>query len=143
MYRKINKGRSIVKILIYSVILTWFTVILIENRRDMRISWFKEVWDFIDFKAVGHYIEYHLSFIVVFAGGFVMVYKAIEMLATAGKDDVVNSDYDEETGEFNAEYTARKQSEREYDLMNNPIYHHLPGNIWHRKMKRKNEDEDS
>jgi hypothetical protein len=141
MYRKINKGRSIVKILLYSVILTWFTVILIENWRDMRTSWFKEVWDFIDFKAVGHYIEDHLSFLVVFAGVFVMVYKAIEMLVTAGKDDVVTSDYDEETGEFNAEYFARRHAEREEDLINNPVYHHLPGNIWHEKMKRKEEDE--
>jgi len=140
MYRKINKGRSIAKILVYSIILTWFAVILIENWRDMRISWFEEVWDFIDFKAVWRYIEDHLSFIVVFAGGFVMVYNAIKMLATAGKDDVVTSDYDEEAGEFNAEDTSRKQSEREYDLMNNPAYHHLPGNIWHEKMKHKDED---
>ena len=144
MYRKINKGRSIAKILLYSIILTWFSVILIENWRDMRISWFAEVWEFIDFKAVGYYIEDHLSFIVVFVGGFVVVFKAIGMLASAGKDDVATSDYYEETGEvdaeFNAEYTARKQSERKYDLMNNPAFHHLPGNIWHEKMKHKDED---
>jgi hypothetical protein len=140
MYRKINKGRSITKILVYSIILTWFAVILIENWRDMRASWFKEVWDFIDFKAVGHYIEDHLSFIVIFVGGFVVVIKAIAMLARAGKDDVVTSDYDEQTGEFNAEYYARRHAERDYDLINNPAFHDYPGNIWHSKMKRTNED---
>ena len=139
MYRKINKGRSIAKILVYSIILTWFAVILIENWRDMRISWFEEVWDFIDFKAVGHYIEDHLSFIVVCAGGFVMVYKAIEMLPTAGKDDGVPSDYIDESGESNVEYFARRHDERDYDLINNPVYHHLPSNIWHEKMKHKDE----
>ncbi len=66
MYRKINKGRSITKILIYSVILTWFTVILVENWRDMRISWFREVWDFIDFKAIWENMDSYLSICVVF-----------------------------------------------------------------------------
>jgi hypothetical protein len=142
MYRKINKGRSIAIILVYSIILTWFAVILIENWRDMRISWFREVWDFIDFEAVGHYIEDHLSFIVVFAGGFVVVYKAISMSARAKEDPGVPCDYYDEPDESNAEFLARRQSEREYDLMNNPAYHHLPGNIWHDKMKRKDEDEE-
>ena len=140
MYRKINKGRSIAKILVYSIILTWFAVVLIENWRDMRASWFKEVWDFIDFKAVGHYIEDHLSFIVIFVCGFVVVIKAIAMLARAGNDDGVHSDYFGEPGEFGEEYHARKQCEREHDLMNNPAYHHLPGNIWHEKLKHKDEE---
>jgi len=140
MYRKINKGMSITKILLYSIILTWFAVILIENWRDMRISWFKEVWDFIDFKAVGHYIEDRLSFIVVFIGGFVMVYHVVSMFVRAGRNEGVSSGNYEEPDFYNGEYLAGREAEREYDFRNNPAYHHLPGNIWHEKMK--NEDED-
>jgi TRAP-type C4-dicarboxylate transport system permease small subunit len=141
MYRKINKGRSITKILIYSVILTWFTVILVENWQDMRISWVKEVWEFVDLKAIGHYIEDHIGIYIVFGGGIVMVYHVIAMFARAKKDDGVPYDYFEEPDESNTEYLARRQAEREVDLINNPAYHHLPDNIWHKMMKHKDEDE--
>ena len=141
MYRKINKGRSIFKILIYSIILTWFTVILVENWRGMRISWFKEVWEFVDFKAVGHYIEDHLGLYVVFGGGIVTVYQVVAMFARAKKDEGVPYDYFEEPDESNAESFARSQAEREEDLIYNPAYRQLPGNIWHQKIKHKDEDE--
>jgi hypothetical protein len=143
MYRKINKGRSITKILAYSLILTWFMVILVENRRSMRLSWFKEVWEFVDFKAVGLYIEDHLGIYVVFCAGIVTVYQVVSMFARAGRDDGAHyDDHFEEHEDSSAEYLAQRQAEREEDLINNPAYHHLPGNIWHQKMKRKDEDEE-
>ena len=141
MYRKINKGRSVVKILIYSFILTWFMVILVENWRSMRLGWFKEVWEFLDFKAIGLYIEDHLGIYVVFGAGIFTVYYVVAMFARAGRYDGVHSEDFEEPGHCNAEYRARMQAEWEEDLINNPAYHHLPGNIWHEKMKREDEEQ--
>ena len=129
------------KILIYSVILTWFTIILIENWRSMRISWFKEVWEFVDFKAIGLYIEDHLGIYVVFCAGIVTVYQVVSMFARAGRDESAHyGNYFEEPEDSSAEYMAKRQTEWEEDLINNTAYHHLPGNIWHEKMKRKDED---
>jgi len=141
MYRKINKGRSVVKILAYSVILTWFMVILVENWRSMRLSWFKEVWDFIDFKAIWENMDSYLSTCVVFGAGIFMLYHVITMFARAGRYDFSSDDHFEEPEASSAEYLAQRQAERE-DLINNPAYHHLPGNIWHRKIKQKDEDEN-
>jgi hypothetical protein len=141
MYWKINKSRSITKILIYSVILTWFIVILVENWRSMRLSWFKEVWEFVDFKAVGVYIEDHLGIYVVFSAGIITVYRVVSMFARAGRDEGANyDDHFKEPEDSSAEYLAKRQTEWEEDLINNPAYHHLPSNIWHEKMKRKDED---
>jgi len=107
MYGKINKGRSITKILIYSVILTWFAVILIENWRSMRLSWFREVWEFIDFKAIGLYIEDHLGIYVVFCAGIVTVYQVVSMFARAGRYDGAHyDDHFEEHEDSSAEYLA-------------------------------------
>ena len=140
MYREINKGRSITKILIYTVILTWFSVILVENWRDMRISWFREVWEFVDFKAVGLYIEDHLGIYVVFSAGIVTVYRVVSMFARAGRNEGVVSDNFEEPGDSSAEFLAEMRAKWEVDLINNPAYHDYPGNIWHRKMNRKDEN---
>ena len=93
MYRKINKGRSIAKILIYTVILTWFSVILVENWRYMRISWFREVWDSMDFKAIWEHMDSYLSIGVVFGAGIFTLYHVITMFARAGRDD--GAHYDE------------------------------------------------
>lgn len=131
MYRKINKGRSIVKILIYSVILTWFTNILLENWRSMRLSWFKEVWDFVDFKAIGLYIEDHLGIYVVFSAGFVTVYKVVSMFARAGRFEGDRSEHFEEPGDISAEYLAKLRAKWEDDFINN------------RHRTKKHEDEDT
>ena len=85
MFRKINKDKSISKIVLYSIILTWFVVILIENWQYMRLSWFKEVWEFIDFNAIGHYIENNIS-MWIFVSGFIIVpCTFIYMFAKANK----------------------------------------------------------
>jgi hypothetical protein len=135
MYRKINKGRSITKILIYTVILTWFVVILVENWRDMRISWFREVWDFIDFKAIWENMDSYLSICVIFGAGIFTLYYVVSMFARGRYEGDRSSD-------SSAEYLAKRQTEWEDDLINNPAYHDYPGNIWHGKMKRKGEDEE-
>jgi len=141
MYREINKGRSITKILIYTVILTWFSVILVENWRDMRISWFREVWEFVDFKAVGLYIEDHLGIYVVFSAGIVTVYRVVSMFARAGRNEGVVSDYFEEPGDSSAEFLAEMRAKWEEEFITNREYHHFPGNIWHQKRKQKDEDQ--
>jgi TRAP-type C4-dicarboxylate transport system permease small subunit len=141
MYRKINKGRSIVKILIYSVILTWFSVILIENWRNMRLSWFREVWEFIDFKTIWENMDSYLSFCVVFGAGFITLYQVIAMFARAGRNEGVPSDHFEETDNLSAEYLTKIRAKWEDDLINNPAYHDFPGNIWHRTRKRKDKDQ--
>ena len=137
MFRKINKGRSVVKILIYSVILTWFSVILIENWQSMRLSWFKEVWDFIDFKAIWEHMDSYLSICVVFGAGFFTLYQVIVMFARAGRG--VPAEPFGESDNSSAEYLAKMRSKWEEDLVNSPAYHDLPGNIWHNVMKRKGE----
>lgn len=142
MYRKINKGRSITKILIYTVILTWFMVILVENWRSMRLSWFKEVCDFIDFKAIWENMDSYLSICVVFGAGIFTLYHVITMFARAGRFEGDRSEHFEEPGDFSAEYLAKMRAKWEDDLINNPAYHDYPGNIWHRKMKRKDEDDE-
>jgi hypothetical protein len=141
MYRKINKGRSVVKILIYSVILTWFSVIMIENWRSMRLSWFKEVWDFIEFKAIWENMDSYLSICVIFGAGFVTIYQIISMFARAGRCEGGNYDHFEDPDDSSAEYIAKIRAKWEDDLINNPAYHQFPGNIWHRKIER-NDDED-
>ena len=142
MYRKINKGRSITKILIYTVILTWFTVILVENWRNMRISWFKEVWDFIDFKAIWENMDSYLSICVVFGAGIFTLYHVVSMFARGRYEGAHYDDTLRNLEDSTAEYLAKRQAEREEDLMNNPAYHHLPSNIWHKKMKRKDEEDE-
>jgi hypothetical protein len=140
MYRKINKGRSITKILIYTIILTWFMVILVENWQDMRISWFKEVWEFLDFKAIGLYIEDHLGIYVVFCAGIVTVYQVVSMFSRAGRYEGAHSEHLEEPGDSSAEYLAKMRAKWEDDLINSPAYHDYPGNIWHRTKDQKDED---
>ena len=140
MYRKINRRRSITKILAYSVILTWFMVILAENWRDMRINWFKEVWEFIDFKAIWENMDSYLSICVVFGAGIFTLYHVITMFARAGRYEDDRSEHFEEPGDSSAEYLAQRQAEREEDLINNPAYRHLSDNIWHQKMKCKDKD---
>lgn len=141
MYRKINKGRSFTKILIYTVILTWFTVILAKNWRNMRISWFREVWDFIDFKAIWENMDSYVSICVVFGAGIFTLYHVITMFARAGRCEGGTYDHFEEHNDSSAEYLAKRQTEWEDDLINDPAYHHLPGNIWHELMKRKDEED--
>lgn len=138
MFREINKGMSITKILINSAILTWFTVILIENWRNMRISWFKEVWEFVDFKAIGHYIEDHLGIYVVFGAAIILIYKVLSMFASAERDEgVPSSEYFEQDDSY-AEFMDKIRAKWEEDLINNPAYHGFPRN---RKMNRNDEDQ--
>lgn len=141
MYRKINRGRSITKILIYSAILTWFTVILIENWRRMRLSWFNEVWEFIDSKAIVHYIDEYLGISVVFGAGLFTLYQVIAMFVRAGRNEGVPSDHFEEPSDSSAEFLAEMRAKWEEDFITNPEYHHIPGNIWHQKRKQKDEDQ--
>ena len=142
MYRKINRGRSITEILIYSVILTWFSVILIENWRSMRLSWFRELWEFIDFKAIWEHMDSYLSICVVFGAGFFTLYQIISMFARAGRCEGGTDDHFQATGDSSAEYMAKIRAQWEDDLINTPAYREFPGNIWHRKMKRKDEDNE-
>jgi len=143
MYRKINKGRSVNKILIYSVILTWFTVVLLENWRNMRISWFREVWEFIDFKAIWENIDKYLGIGVVFGAAIIGIYMAIAMIVRIRRDADTISEHFEEPDYSPEEYLAKMQAKHEDDLINNPAYYYLPGNIWYQKMKHNDEDNDS
>jgi hypothetical protein len=141
MFRKINKGMSITKILIYTVILTWFSVILIENWRSMRLSWFKEVWEFIDFKAIWENMDSYLSFCVIFGAGFITLYQVIAMFARAGRHEGGTYDHFEDPDDSSAEYMTKIRAKWEDVLINNPAYHDYPCNIWHRKWKRTDEDQ--
>ena len=132
MFRKINKDKSISKIVMYSIILTWFVVILIQNWHSMRISWFKEVWEFIDFNAIGQYIERNISFGLWFAIIFIVIYKAFHFhkdkrLLNEGSDDSFRKHMDQMQNEWDERIAS-------------PHYHNYADNTFHRTMEPKNED---
>jgi len=119
MFRKINKDKSISKIVVYSIILTWFAVILVENWQYMRVTWFKEVWDFIDFKAIGHYIDNNLA-IWVFAAGFIIVPCAILSLCNKSNKTSLTS-FEECQNDWEEQQAASQRS--------NPVYDYMPCNV--------------
>jgi large-conductance mechanosensitive channel len=132
MFRKINKDKSISKIVVYSIILTWFAVILVENWQYMRVTWFKEVWDFIDFKAIGNFIESNIPFVLWFVIIFIVIYKSLRFNT---KGTLSNEEYDD---------TVRKHMDDVYsewdDVKTAPHYHNFPSNMWHKTMAHKNRD---
>jgi hypothetical protein len=116
----------------YSIILTWFTVVLIENWQHMRISWFKEVWEFVDFKAIGYYIEHNISFGFWFAIIFIVIFKAINFKKNKRL-------FNEESVDSFRNHMDQVQNDWD-ERVSSPIYHNFPDNVFHKIMAHKKED---
>jgi hypothetical protein len=128
MFRKINKDKSIFKILMYSIILTWFVFILIENWNHMRVSWFREVWQFVDLKAVLHYIDYNIS-MWIFGAGFIIVPCCI--LFSRDKSTPGMTSFEECQKDWDEQQAASERS--------NPAYDFMPCNVSYRAEFEKRE----
>lgn len=128
MFRTINKNKPILKIVIYSVILTWFAVILIKNWHYMSLSWFKNA----DFKAIGNLIESSIPFVLWFVIIFIVIYKSLRVKS---KGNLSNEEYSKPLWKRMNEV----QSEWD-DFYTSPDYHNIPSNIWHKTMAHKKRD---
>ena len=144
MFRKINKDKSISKIVMYSIILTWFVVILIVNWQYMRLSWFKEVWEFIDFNAIDYYVEDHIS-MWIFGSLFIIVpLRFIYMSIKAKKPDKHTGTLEPPSSVFRKPNSFEEcqdewEEQRAASVRTNPSYNYQPWNVSYRPGFEKRE----
>jgi hypothetical protein len=105
----------------------------------MRLSWFKEVWEFIDFRAIGYYIDEYLSICVVFGAGIIILYRAITDSVRSEKNEVP-SDHSDEADISSENYMAELQAKWHADARLSPRYSYRFDNAWYRDFHRRKSD---
>jgi len=114
----------------------------------MRLSWFKEFWEFLDFKAIVEYIENNLS-AWIFVGVIILVFYKLFTGFCRAKNVDCNSknvnethDSDDLRGSIFLDENIKKMHEqREEALRSSPGYDFMPNNVSYRTIFQKMDEQ--